>query len=370
MKLAISILALLIGTALATACGGGERTEPAGTATAAPTSTPIHVPTNTPTRESTATSTPDPTRTPTPEVVAAATPAPAVGIEEYLSGCGEATRGLIAALDIDILGPGPGEPVTWADFAQTLDRALATYGGLEPPAELGAYHAAHVDVLRSLRDTARARPGADSVSGDLAALVSEVILPELLEQGLGADITEEQERLLERVIQERFGQFFGPAFMSALLTEEQAIGTLSVETREAVEDSGCYLAFSPFEIDAPPEIVVPDVLVIEDDHGDSLEQATRIGIGDEIPGNVDFEGDLDFFEFAALEGMTFRIDVESLDPRVSVVAALFDSRGELLADNEDIELSPIDWRAGRSGSFYAAVGAEVTGSYTLVVTLA
>ncbi|MDD9994955.1 MAG: hypothetical protein OXS35_04300, partial [Dehalococcoidia bacterium] len=87
--------------------------------------------------------------------------------------------------------PEGAEPVTWAEFARTLERAVATYGGLGPSADLSAYHDAHVDVLRSLRDAARARPGADSVSGDLSALVSDVIFPELLEHGLGADLTEE-----------------------------------------------------------------------------------------------------------------------------------------------------------------------------------
>ena len=265
--------------------------------------------------------------------------------------------------------PEGAEPVTWAEFARTLERAVATYGGLGPSADLSAYHDAHVDVLRSLRDAARARTGADSVSGDLSALVSDVIFPELLEHGLGADLTEEHERLFEWIIQKRFGEFFGPAFVAALLAEEQAMQTLSAETREAVEGSGCYLAFSPLEIDAPPDVPVPDVVAIEDDHGDSFEQATRIGIGDEIRGNVGHEGDLDFFEFEASEGMIFRLDIESRDPRFGVVAALFDSRGELLVDNEDIGPIPLEWRAGRSESYYAAVGAEGTGSYTLAVTL-
>ena len=475
MKPAMSILAFLIATALLAACGGGEPAEPPATATATQTSIPTPAPTHTPTREPTATSTPEPPVTPAP--APEESPSPQVGTDEFLSDCRGETGDLVAALDIDLQEPEGGEPVTWAQFAQTLDMALAAYGRLQPSVELGAYHAAHVDVLRSLRDMARARPGADSVSGDLAALASDVILPELLEQGLSADTTEEQERLFEQFVQERFGEFFGPSFMAALMAEEGALEALSAETRAAVERSDCYLAFSPFEIDAPPNVssleddhgdlpematplgvgevvfatlgdeydvdffsfrtrqglayrievhpdagsadrletalfdsdgtllaegqdgaqtymewtadqagrlyvsvsdawplAVPYVLTVTefeatDDHGDSLEQATRIGIGDEIRGGVDYVGDLDFFEFAAREGMIFRIDVASEDPRAGVVAALFSSRGELLADNEDIGPFPIEWRAGRSGNFYAAVGAEGTAAYTLGVTL-
>ncbi len=474
MKLAISILALLAAATLLSACGGGKPTEPAATATATQTSIPTPAPTLTPTPEPTATSTPEPPVTPAP--APEESPSPAVGTDEFLRDCSGETRDLVGALDLDLLEPEGGEPVTWAEFAQTLDMALTTYGRLQPSAELGAYHAAHVDVLRGLRDTARARPGADSVSGDLAVLVSDVILPELLKQGLGTDSTEEQERLFEQFIQERFGEFFGPAFMAALLAEEEAMEALSAGTRAAVERSGCYLTFSPFDIDAPPNVpsieddhsglpdmatpievgevvfgtlgdeydvdffsfrtrqglayridvhpdagstdrletalfdsngtlltegqdgvqtymewtadqagrlyvsvsdawplAVPYVLTVTeleatDDHGDSLEQATRIGIGDEIRGDVDYVGDLDFFEFPARVGMIFRIDVTSEDPRAGVVAALFSSRGKLLADNEDIGPFPIEWQAGRSDYYYAAVGGEGTGTYTLVLT--
>ena len=475
MKFAISILALLIATALLAACGGGEPTEPPGTGAATPTSTPTPVPTHTPTPEPTATSTPEPPVTPAP--APEESPTPAVGTDEFLRDCRGETRDLVTALDIDLLELEGGERVTWGEFAQSLDMALTTYGRLQPSTELGAYHEAHVDVLRSLRDSARSRPGADSVSGDVAALVSDVILPELLEQGPGADITEGQGRLLKQIIQRRFGEFFGPAFMAALLAEEQTMETLSAGTRAAVEDSGCYLAFSPFEIDAPLNVLAIDddhgdllemasparagefiegtiddefdvdffsfqtrqglvyrldvhpdaggtfrlatalfdsegallaerqesvptyiewtadqtgrhyvsvsaagmpftvsyVLTVTefeatDDHGDSPEQATRIGIGDEIRGNLDHEGDLDVFEFAAKAGMNFRIDVDSEDRRAGVVAALLDSGGELLADNEDIGPFPIEWRAGRSGNYYAAVGGEGTGTYTLVLT--
>ena len=368
MKFAVSILALLIAATLSAACGGGEPTEPAMTAKATPTPMPVPTPEPTAAPAPAHTPTPEPTRTSTPEPAPEEPPTPAIGTDEYLGDCRGETLDLVAALDIDLMQPEGGDPVTWTEFARTLDTALNTYGSLEPSAELGAFHAAHLDVLRSLRDAARARTGASSVSGDLAALVSDVIIPELLEHGLGAEVTEEQERVLERIVQGGFAEFFGPAFMAALLAEEEAVAALSAGSRAAVERSGCYLAFSPFEIDAPTDLLVPNIVVVDDDHGDSPEQATRIGIGDEIRGSLDHTGDLDFFEFAVREGMIFRIDVEPEDPRDGVAAALFDSRGELLADNEDIGPVPIEWRAGRSGSYYAAVGGEGTGRYAISVT--
>ena len=110
-----------------------------------------------------------------------------------------------------------------------------------------------------------------------------------------------------------------------------------------------------------------------DDHGDSIDEATFVTVGDPVAGVVDHGSDVDYFAFAAERGQTYEIDVE-LGTLDDSVAALYDAEAWELAfddDSGDFGGSRITWTVAESSDHYVAVtawGGGDTGSYTLTVT--
>ncbi|MCQ3809634.1 MAG: alanine and proline-rich secreted protein Apa, partial [Acidimicrobiia bacterium] len=103
--------------------------------------------------------------------------------------------------------------------------------------------------------------------------------------------------------------------------------------------------------------------------GLALVDATPLAIGWVAPGEVEHEGDVDFFVFEAEEGHLYQINV-ALGTLGDSVAVLYDSEGFELASNDDhgdTLASRIYWEADYSGSHYVAVNGSSTstGSYTL-----
>ena len=112
------------------------------------------------------------------------------------------------------------------------------------------------------------------------------------------------------------------------------------------------------------------VLDIEDDHGDDVDNATAVTVGEAAQGNMDYDGDLDFFAFEAQEGVVYQIDVE-LGTLEDSGVELVDADGWVLEFNVDFEslASRIVWRAESSGEYYVAVSGWGTGSYTMTVAV-
>ena len=103
--------------------------------------------------------------------------------------------------------------------------------------------------------------------------------------------------------------------------------------------------------------------------GLALVDATPLAIGWVVPGEVEHEGDVDFFVFEAEEGQLYQIDV-ALGTLGDSVAVLYDSDWTELAsnyDHGDTPASRIYWVADYSGSHYLAVNgySASTGSYTV-----
>ena len=124
----------------------------------------------------------------------------------------------------------------------------------------------------------------------------------------------------------------------------------------------------------------PDLPDIPDDHGDSVRSATEASLGEPVDGVLDYRFDLDFFQFSAQQGRTYRIDVEHSSLRETSVW-VYDGRGYGLTSfdvrdgawrTETGASGPrAFWAAPRSGNFYAAVEnfAGENGAYTLTITL-
>ncbi len=118
--------------------------------------------------------------------------------------------------------------------------------------------------------------------------------------------------------------------------------------------------------------VTVDVADFVDDHGDDLEGATSITVGESIEGSVDYDGDIDFFVFDAEEGELYEVDV-ALGSLSDSVVTLLGPEGEFLASNDDYGeslASRLYWEAPSSGEYYVEVGGYGTGSYTVTVDVA
>ena len=122
---------------------------------------------------------------------------------------------------------------------------------------------------------------------------------------------------------------------------------------------------------------VPDLPMYEnvgsggpDDHGNIFPDATLIGVGQNIEGVIDYEGDVDMFELTADAGQLYQIDVflGTLDDSVLTV---YDAEGWDVAYNDDYgdgTASRIVWEPPVTGVYHVEVsGFFSTGSYTLTV---
>ena len=104
-----------------------------------------------------------------------------------------------------------------------------------------------------------------------------------------------------------------------------------------------------------------------DDHGNSEVSATAIGVGADVRGALDYDGDIDFFRFQAERGQSYHIDVAPGTLDDSIVD-LYDFDGWLLGSNDDYG-SRLSWDAGSNGELYVAVWGYGIGTYTLTVSL-
>ena len=110
---------------------------------------------------------------------------------------------------------------------------------------------------------------------------------------------------------------------------------------------------------------------IVDDHGDTERDATAIRVGAEVGGDLEYDGDIDYFRFQAEAGWSYRIDVE-LGTLDDSIVELYDADGSFLNSSDDYEgtyASRLSWRATSSGEKYVFVGGYGTGTYTLTVSL-
>ena len=107
-----------------------------------------------------------------------------------------------------------------------------------------------------------------------------------------------------------------------------------------------------------------------DDHADGFADATPIGVGQFIKGDISYESDVEMFELEADAGQFYRIDV-SLGTLDDSVLTIYDSEGWEVAYNDDYgdgTASRIVWSAPSSDVYYLEVsGFFSTGSYTLTV---
>ena len=108
-----------------------------------------------------------------------------------------------------------------------------------------------------------------------------------------------------------------------------------------------------------------------DDDGDQIDLATRIIAGSTIGSALDYEGDIDFFQFEAVAGHGYQIDVTPRSLEDPIVT-LYDVSHSLLTANDDYGdslASRVNFIPSRTGQYYVAVEGYSAGSYELKISL-
>ena len=209
------------------------------------------------------------------------------------------------------------EVITASEIAEVLAAAKA----VSPPAQVSDWHARYIILLRALKGILDSKPEDDSI----------------------------------------FFTLFGITFLI-----QEAEDDLANDVRDRLEDARC-IEDSGTANSSPSG---------PDDHGNHIDDATAVSVGEATGGVIDYEGDVDYFRFTAERGVLYQIDVELGTLRDSGVS-LWGFGGWQLAFNNDFEdsrASRITWEALESGDYYVQVFAgwrssTGAGSYTLRVTL-
>ena len=113
---------------------------------------------------------------------------------------------------------------------------------------------------------------------------------------------------------------------------------------------------------------------IVDDHPNSADNATPVEIGVAVQGELEYEGDSDFFAFDATAGESYELDV-TLGTLQDSVLDLYDADGTWLDGNDDYgnsTASRLLWTAPSTGTYYVRVTdfGSGTGTYTLTIATA
>ena len=294
----------------------------ASTTTQAQSSTAAPTPTPTPS----ATPTPSPSPTPTPTMTATPTVAASASLlDEYL-----------ARLDCASFEDAE-DPETNGDLSDFYSGIIDRMATLSPPAEIVEWH----ELILSASVEAKAI--ADSLPRDDAL-----------------DLTE-----LLAIIE---------LFESANVREEEIVSGLPDDVRQQMVDAGCV---DEVEVETQPEPTptpappagTPTPVAAEDDHGNDIDNATAVTVGETTGGVIDYEFDADYFSFTAEEGVLYQIDV-ALGTLGDSTLNLVDTGNWSLAYNDDFGdsyASRVIWTPTDSGKFYAVVAGYGTGSYTLTI---
>ena len=359
----------------------------------------------------TSTSTPGPTNTP-----AAAT----LSLDEYLTLC--------STTDIDLA-----DDATYGDLSSELAAEGDRFEALTPPARLSEWHLLNIEAYRTAQAVLDTQPMDDVIDFDsptmnaagddfeeklreAAARVPEDVVQRMLEAGcidsslvpddyadlpddhgnsegdatairVGADVR----GTLDYDDDIDFFRFQAEAGQSYQI--DVALGTLDDSILNLYDTDGWFLdtnddygntyasRLSWYAGNSGERYVAVEgygtgtytltVSLIIDDHGDSDEDATAIRVGAEVGGELDYDGDFDYFSFQAEAGWSYQIDV-ALGTLDDSIVELYDADGSFLDSSDDYEgtsASRLSWRATSSGEKYVFVGGYGTGTYTLTVSL-
>ena len=124
-------------------------------------------------------------------------------------------------------------------------------------------------------------------------------------------------------------------------------------------------------------LTITPVASIEDDHGDAIATATSISLRQVVHGAVDDDFDYDYFQFQAVEGKSYRVEID-LGTLEYYHRHLYTADGvphdawyEFWDDGVRASFTETgEWTPSSSGTFYLAVDGAwgSVGTYTVTIT--
>ena len=124
-------------------------------------------------------------------------------------------------------------------------------------------------------------------------------------------------------------------------------------------------------------LTITAVAPLNDDHGDTIATATNISLGETVQGTVDGDFDYDYFQFQAVEGKNYRVEID-LGTLEYYHRHLYTADGvphdygyESWDDGvRASSTETVDWTPSSSGTFYLAIDGAwgSVGSYTVTIT--
>ena len=260
-----------------------------------------------------------PTHTPTP----VPTPAAAtLSLDEYLTHCAPRDLGLA-------------DDATFGDFSSLIAAEADRWEGVTPPAQLSEWHLLNIEGFRTIQALVDLQPKDDVI--DFANFI--------LIAAASADF---EEKIIE------------------------AAARLPEDVRQPMIEAGC---IDPEDVPDDNADVPYDYEDVPDDHGNDIDDATAIRVGADVRGELEYDGDIDYFRFQAEAGRSYQIDVD-LGSLPDSVLVLLNPDGWELAYNDnhgDSLASRVLWEAPASGDYYLVVEASGfdanVGTYTLTVSL-
>ena len=380
--------------------------------TTAPILTPVPAATPRPTNTPLPTSTPGPTNTPA---------ATTLSLDEYLTLCAPPEQDLA-------------DDATYGDLSSEIAAETDRFEALTPPAQLSEWHLLNIENYRTIQAVLDTQPKDDVIDfanlliiggaaveleeklGEVAARLPEDVLQQMIEAScidpdyvpddyedvpddhgnsegdatairVGADVR----GTLDYDDDIDFFRFQAEAGWSYQI--DVALGTLYDPKLDLFDSDGSFLDTNDdygetyasrlyWEAPSSGERYVAvkggtgtytltiSLSTIVDDHGDSEGDATAIGVGAEVGGELEYDGDFDYFRFQAEAGWSYQIDV-ALGTLDDSIVDLYDADGSYLDasyDYGDPYASRLYWEAPSSGERYVAVYGYGTGTYTLTVS--
>ena len=236
-----------------------------------------------------------------------------------LSGCSEepalSLDDYLTELDCESFQGGE-ELATYGDMSAAMSQVIDRMSALAPPSEVADWHRASLTTFEKTKDAVDEFPKGDAIDfGELVAIF----------ESLEADEADQAE----------------------------IVSRMPDQVRQQMAEAGCIDSE-----DGP------------DDYSNDKDGATPVTVGSGIQGEIDYEGDTDYFSFTATEGQLYTVQVSLGTLRAAYIALEHSVQRDLgvVGRNSDPANPIITWKAREPGDYLIQLhGGSEIGSYTLTI---
>ena len=215
------------------------------------------------------------------------------------------------------------DDTTYGTFSVAIGASIERMSPLAPPAEVADWHNKSLEVVKVLKGLVDSQPKDKVIGIELFAIAAEL-------EGLLEALTQVENDL--------------PAEVRSRMVEARCIDDVDIETQP-------------------------------DDHGNTIDDATPIGLGESAIGSLDGGDDKDVFVFHAESGKSYEAELSNsffaaFGSKTGPLMAVYDSAGQEIARiEEDSVRKAVKWTAEDTGNYYVVLGdGASSGSYSLAVS--